>query len=142
MDDYVCSGGVASARFRRRQAPPVISTTRSRSVEFSILAHATTIPQCLRSVNLSSTTRRLGTARACADLAVQSRGVWLAASSSSDAALYAPGLATTARARAKLGAGGDFTTAPRFPLFGARVARYRAEVLGALETGSIPNRRR
>jgi SAM-dependent MidA family methyltransferase len=63
---------------------------------------------------------------------------WLGFERFMDAALYAPGLGYYSAGARKLGAGGDFTTAPEVsPLFGACVARQCAEVLGALETGSI-----
>jgi SAM-dependent MidA family methyltransferase len=63
---------------------------------------------------------------------------WLGFEQFMDAALYAPGLGYYSAGAHKLGAGGDFTTAPEIsPLFGACVARQCAEVLGALETGSI-----
>ena len=63
---------------------------------------------------------------------------WLCFEGFMDAALYAPGLGYYSAGARKLGAGGDFTTAPEIsPLFGACVARQCAEVLRALETGSI-----
>jgi SAM-dependent MidA family methyltransferase len=63
---------------------------------------------------------------------------WLCFERFMDAVLYAPGLGYYSAGARKLGAGGDFTTAPEIsPLFGACVARQCAEVLGALETGSI-----
>jgi SAM-dependent MidA family methyltransferase len=63
---------------------------------------------------------------------------WLSFERFMDAALYAPGLGYYSAGAHKLGAGGDFTTAPELsPLFGGCVARQCAEVLGALETGSI-----
>src|SRR5258705_13126871 len=63
---------------------------------------------------------------------------WLSFERFMDAALYAPGLGYYSAGAHKLGAGGDFTTAPEIsPLFGACVARQCAEVLGALEMGSI-----
>jgi SAM-dependent MidA family methyltransferase len=63
---------------------------------------------------------------------------WLSFEQFMDAALYAPGLGYYSAGARKLGAGGDFTTAPEIsPLFGACVARQCAEVLGALGTGSI-----
>ncbi len=55
-----------------------------------------------------------------------------------DAALYAPGLGYYSAGAHKLGAGGDFTTAPEVSrLFGACVARQCAEILSALGGGSI-----
>ncbi len=53
-------------------------------------------------------------------------------------ALYAPGLGYYSAGTQKMGAGGDFVTAPEVsPLFGACVARQCAEVLHELESGSI-----
>ena len=63
---------------------------------------------------------------------------WLNFERFMDAALYAPGLGYYSAGAHKLGAGGDFTTAPEVsPLFGACVARQCAEVLGAIGEGSI-----
>jgi SAM-dependent MidA family methyltransferase len=53
-------------------------------------------------------------------------------------ALYAPGLGYYVAGSHKLGAGGDFITAPEVsPLFGAALARQAAQVLGALRGGDI-----
>jgi SAM-dependent MidA family methyltransferase len=53
-------------------------------------------------------------------------------------ALYAPGLGYYAAGSAKLGAGGDFTTAPEFsPLFGRCLAAQCREVLSSLPEGDI-----
>jgi SAM-dependent MidA family methyltransferase len=55
-----------------------------------------------------------------------------------EAALYAPGMGYYSAGARKLGAGGDFTTAPEASrLFGACVARQCAEVLSTLGGGSI-----
>jgi SAM-dependent MidA family methyltransferase len=63
---------------------------------------------------------------------------WLSFERFMDAALYAPGLGYYSAGARKLGAGGDFTTAPEVsPLFGACVARQCAEILSAIGTGSI-----
>lgn len=63
---------------------------------------------------------------------------WLSFERFMDSALYAPGLGYYSAGAHKLGAGGDFTTAPEVsPLFGACVARQCAEILGALGGGSI-----
>src|SRR5580658_2303455 len=63
---------------------------------------------------------------------------WLSFERFMDAALYAPGLGYYSAGAHKLGAGGDFTTAPEVsPLFGACVARQCAEILGALGRASI-----
>src|SRR5580692_5291466 len=65
-------------------------------------------------------------------------GGWLSFERFMDTALYAPGLGYYSAGARKLGAGGDFTTAPEVsPLFGACVARQCAEVLSALGGGSI-----
>jgi SAM-dependent MidA family methyltransferase len=63
---------------------------------------------------------------------------WLSFEQFMEAALYAPGLGYYSAGAHKLGAGGDFTTAPETScLFGACVARQCAEVLRALGGGSI-----
>ena len=63
---------------------------------------------------------------------------WLSFERFMDAALYAPGLGYYRAGARKLGAGGDFTTAPEVsPLFGACIAGQCAEVLSALGGGSI-----
>jgi SAM-dependent MidA family methyltransferase len=70
-------------------------------------------------------------------LIAASRG-WLSFERFMEAALYAPGLGYYSAGARKLGAGGDFTTAPELsPLFGACVAGQCAEVLRALGRGSI-----
>ncbi len=63
---------------------------------------------------------------------------WISFERFMDAALYAPGLGYYSAGARKLGAGGDFTTAPEVSaLFGACVAGQCAEVLRALSGGSI-----
>lgn len=63
---------------------------------------------------------------------------WLSFEQFMEAALYAPALGYYSAGAHKLGAGGDFTTAPETSrLFGACIARQCAEVLGALGGGSI-----
>ena len=63
---------------------------------------------------------------------------WLSFERFMDLALYAPGLGYYSAGAHKLGAGGDFTTAPELSrLFGACLARQCAEVLSALGKGSI-----
>ena len=65
-------------------------------------------------------------------------GGWLSFERFMDAALYAPGLGYYSAGAHKLGAGGDFTTAPEVSrLFGACVAVQCAEILGTLGGGSI-----
>src|SRR5579863_9592113 len=125
-----------------RRAPPVISTTWSWSGEFSILGfmhHNDTAMPSQRELMLNDEQ-----ARHCARmhehltaLIAASRG-WLSFEQFMDAALYAPGLGYYSAGARKLGAGGDFTTAPEASaLFGACVAGQCAEVLGALAGGSI-----
>jgi SAM-dependent MidA family methyltransferase len=63
---------------------------------------------------------------------------WLSFERFMELALYAPGLGYYSAGAHKLGAGGDFTTAPEVSrLFGACVARQCAEVLSALGGGCI-----
>jgi SAM-dependent MidA family methyltransferase len=63
---------------------------------------------------------------------------WLSFERFMEIALYAPGLGYYSAGAHKLGAGGDFTTAPEISrLFGACVARQCAEVLSALGAGDI-----
>src|SRR5271168_325715 len=125
-----------------RRAPPVISTTWSCSGEFSILGfmhHNDTAMPSQRELMLSDEQ-----ARHCARmhehltaLIAASQG-WLSFERFMDTALYAPGLGYYSAGARKLGAGGDFTTAPEVSrLFGACVARQCAEILSALGGGSI-----
>jgi SAM-dependent MidA family methyltransferase len=63
---------------------------------------------------------------------------WLSFERFMDIALYAPGLGYYSAGAHKLGAGGDFTTAPEVSrLFGACIARQCAEILSALGKGDI-----
>jgi SAM-dependent MidA family methyltransferase len=63
---------------------------------------------------------------------------WLCFERFMDIALYTPGLGYYSAGARKIGADGDFTTAPEIsPLFGACVARQCSEVLRALGLGSI-----
>jgi SAM-dependent MidA family methyltransferase len=63
---------------------------------------------------------------------------WLSFERFMDIALYAPGLGYYSAGAHKLGAGGDFTTAPEVSrLFGACMARQCAEILSALGKGDI-----
>ena len=65
-------------------------------------------------------------------------GGWLPFARYMELALYAPGLGYYAAGAHKLGAGGDFVTAPELsPVFGRSLARQCAEVLGALGGGEI-----
>jgi len=69
---------------------------------------------------------------------VAAAGGWLSFERFMDLALYAPGLGYYSAGAHKLGAGGDFTTAPEVSsLFGACVARQCAEVLTLFPAGTI-----
>lgn len=135
-----CSVRAISAPTRR--APPVISTTWSRNGAFSILGFmhnndTRMIPH--RELELNDLQAR-HSARMHGYLAerIAAAGGWLSFEGYMDAALYAPGLGYYSAGAHKLGAGGDFTTAPEIsPLFGACIARQCAEILAALGGGSI-----
>lgn len=65
-------------------------------------------------------------------------GGWLSFADYMQLALYAPGLGYYSAGSHKLGAGGDFTTAPEIsPLFGRCLARQCAQVLEHLPEGDI-----
>jgi SAM-dependent MidA family methyltransferase len=65
-------------------------------------------------------------------------GGWLSFEAYMKLALYEPGLGYYSAGARKLGAAGDFTTAPELsPLFGQCIARHCAEVLAALGGGEI-----
>jgi SAM-dependent MidA family methyltransferase len=65
-------------------------------------------------------------------------GGWLPFDVYMQLALYEPGLGYYSAGAHKLGAGGDFTTAPEIsPLFGRCLARHCAQVLGALGGGDV-----
>ncbi|GAC1300275.1 MAG: SAM-dependent methyltransferase [Steroidobacteraceae bacterium] len=69
---------------------------------------------------------------------IEAAGGWLGFERFMEMALYTPGLGYYSAGAHKLGAGGDFTTAPESSrLFGACIARQCAEVLSALGGGSI-----
>ncbi len=69
---------------------------------------------------------------------IERAGGWLDFQSFMTLALYAPGLGYYSAGAHKLGAGGDFTTAPEIsPLFSRCVARQCAQVLTQLGHGSI-----
>jgi SAM-dependent MidA family methyltransferase len=69
---------------------------------------------------------------------IQAAGGWLSFERFMDLALYAPGLGYYNGGAAKLGAGGDFMTAPEVSrLFGACVAVQCAEVLREVVAGSV-----
>src|SRR5450755_2170773 len=125
-----------------RRAAPVISTTWSRSEEFSILGFM----QGNDTAMLEQRELKLNDAQAqhCARMygflaqQVAAADGWLSFERFMDMALYAPGLGYYSAGAHKLGDGGDFTTAPEVSrLFGACIARQCAEILGALKGGSI-----
>jgi SAM-dependent MidA family methyltransferase len=69
---------------------------------------------------------------------VRAAGGWLPFERFMELALYAPGLGYYSAGAVKLGAGGDFVTAPEVSdLFGRGVARQCAEVLRGLGGGAI-----
>ena len=69
---------------------------------------------------------------------IDGAGGWIGFDRYMEVALYAPGLGYYSAGAHKLGAGGDFTTAPEVSrLFGACVARQCAEILRALGRASI-----
>jgi SAM-dependent MidA family methyltransferase len=125
-----------------RRAPPVISTTWLRNEEFSILGfmpHNDTSMAEQRELMLNDAQAE-HCARMHRFLAAQiaGSGGWLNFERFMDLALYAPGLGYYSAGAHKLGAGGEFTTAPEVSsLFGACVARQCGEILGALGQGSI-----
>src|SRR5712671_4517629 len=69
---------------------------------------------------------------------IAAAGGWIGFERYMDLALYAPGLGYYSAGARKMGADGDFTTAPEISsLFGACVAKQCAEVLRAVREGSI-----
>ncbi len=69
---------------------------------------------------------------------IQGAGGWLSFEDWMGAALYAPGLGYYSAGSAKLGAPGDFTTAPETgPLFGQALARQVAQVLRASGSATV-----
>jgi SAM-dependent MidA family methyltransferase len=69
---------------------------------------------------------------------IAAAGGWLPFDEYMQFVLYAPGLGYYSAGAHKLGAGGDFTTAPEIsPLFGQCVAQHCREVLDALGGGEI-----
>jgi SAM-dependent MidA family methyltransferase len=69
---------------------------------------------------------------------IAAAGGWLSFERFMDLVLYAPGFGYYSGGAQKLGAGGDFTTAPEVSsLFGRCVALQCAQVLSALHAGSI-----
>lgn len=69
---------------------------------------------------------------------IAAAGGWLPFDQYMEFALYAPGLGYYSAGARKLGAGGDFTTAPEIsPLFGHCLARHCAEVLAQVQGGDV-----
>jgi len=69
---------------------------------------------------------------------IAAAGGWISFERYMDLALYEPGLGYYSAGAHKLGAGGDFTTAPEISsLFGSCVAKQCAEVMSAVREGSI-----
>src|SRR5258708_24763890 len=125
-----------------RRAPPVISTTWSRSEEFSILGfmpHNDTVMAPQREVALNDLqARHYALMQTYLTQQIAASAGWLSFEPFMDMALYAPGLGYYSAGAHKLGVGGDFTTAPEVSrLFGACVARQCAEILSALGKGHI-----
>jgi SAM-dependent MidA family methyltransferase len=82
--------------------------------------------------------RHCSSVRALVGAQIAGAGGWLSFERYMDIVLYAPGLGYYSAGAPKLGAGGDFTTAPEISgLFGACVARQCAQVLGELPGASI-----
>ena len=76
--------------------------------------------------------------RQCIAEAIERAGGWLPFQEFMRLALYAPGLGYYAAGAHKLGAGGDFVTAPELsPVFGRCVATQCADVLSQLEGGDL-----
>src|SRR5277367_4822075 len=127
-----CSVRAISAPTRR--APPVISATWSRNEEFSILRfmrdNHTAMP-AQRELMLDD-----AQAQHCARMhdhltgQIDAAGGWLSFERFMELALYAPGLGYYSAGSHKLGAGGDFVTAPEVSdLFGRCLARQCAQIL-------------
>jgi SAM-dependent MidA family methyltransferase len=69
---------------------------------------------------------------------IKAAGGWLPFDAYMRHALYEPGLGYYSAGARKIGAGGDFTTAPEItPLFGRCIARHCAEVLAGVGGGEI-----
>ena len=67
------------------------------------------------------------------------KGDWLPFSRYMEMALYEPGMGYYSAGAHKLGAGGDFTTAPELsPLFGAAICSNLLPVLGGLQEKGLP----
>src|ERR1700723_2707804 len=119
-----------------------MSTTWPRSGELSILGSMGTNDTAMAlqpEITLNDAQAdHCARMHACLEAQIAAAGGWLSFERFMDTALYAPGLGYYSAGAAKLGDGGDFTTAPEISrLFGACVARQCAEVLSALGGGSI-----
>ena len=72
---------------------------------------------------------------------IASQGGWLAFSKYMEMALYQPGMGYYSAGAHKLGAGGDFTTAPELsPLFGAAICSTLLPVLESLKEKGLPTK--
>jgi SAM-dependent MidA family methyltransferase len=70
---------------------------------------------------------------------IASNGGWMAFSRYMEMALYEPGLGYYSAGAHKLGAGGDFTTAPELsPLFGAAIVETLLPILEGLQAQGLP----
>src|SRR5450432_4267912 len=124
-----------------RRAPPVISTTWSRSEEsiLGFMRHNDIVRPKQRELMLNDAqAQHYALIHEFLAGQIAAAGGFLSFERFMDLALYAPGIGYYSAGAHKLGAGGDFTTAPEVsPLFGGCVARQCAEVLRALGGGSI-----
>jgi SAM-dependent MidA family methyltransferase len=70
---------------------------------------------------------------------IASKGGWIPFSRYMEMALYEPGMGYYSAGAHKLGAGGDFTTAPELsPLFGAAIVETLLPILKSLQTQKLP----
>src|ERR1700722_14150806 len=124
-----------------RRAPPVMSTTWSRKLELSMdsMSKHDTATQLQREITLNEAQAQHAAAvRDHLAQQIAASGGWLSFERFMESALYAPGLGYYSAGARKLGAGGDFTTAPEVShLFGGCVARQCAQILTAVREGSI-----
>jgi len=82
--------------------------------------------------------RHCSSVRAHLEAQIAAAGGWVSFERYMEIVLYAPGLGYYSAGAAKMGSGGDFTTAPEMSaLFGACVARQCAQVLEQLRGASI-----
>src|SRR3990167_10470233 len=69
---------------------------------------------------------------------IQHAGGWMSFAQYMEAVLYAPGLGYYSAGATKLGAAGDFVTAPEIsPLFARCLSRQCAEVLHTMDAGEL-----